>query len=94
MKTFTLKDAERIGHELGINWTEVSLEQFMVGLNVEMEHGSRYPETNITNDDELLTGKIAWAHLKEFPDYYTRLNHMEKEGEAFWHGTMEATHRK
>jgi len=88
MKKFTLEDAKRIGGILGIDWTKVSAEEFKMGLNVELEHGSRYPETNVTRDDEMITGKIAWAHLKEFADYYTRLNHMEKEAEAFWHGAL------
>ena len=55
-----------------------------MGINIEFEHGTRYAETNITNDDPMITGKIAWAHLKEIPDYYTRLSKMEEEGEAFW----------
>ncbi|MEQ8471899.1 MAG: DUF5661 family protein [Marinoscillum sp.] len=84
MKKFTLKDAERIGHALHIDWQDVNLEEFLIGLNVELEHGTRYLETNVTGDDELMTGKIAWAHLKEFPDYYTRLERMEREAEAFW----------
>ncbi len=54
------------------------------GLEVELEHGARDPETNVTNDDPVLTGKIAWAHLKEFPDYYTRLDKLEAEADAYW----------
>ena len=54
------------------------------GLEVEFEHGSSDPETNVTNDDPVLTGKIAWAHLKEIPDYYDRLEEMEDEAEAYW----------
>lgn len=88
MKTFTIEEAERIGNILGIDWKEVGIEEFKMGLNVELEHGTRYPEINVTNDDEIITGKIAWAHLKEYADYYTRLNHMEKEAEAFWHGSL------
>jgi hypothetical protein len=53
-------------------------------MNVELEHGQRDPATNVTNDDPLMTGKIALAHLKEFPDYYERLEKMETEAEAFW----------
>ncbi|MFC2081252.1 DUF5661 family protein [Bacteroidota bacterium] len=86
MEKITVTDAKEIGVELGINWTEVSLDEFMVGLNVELEHGTRYPETNVTNNDLRLTGKIAWAHLKEFPDYYTRLEKLEKEAEDYWKG--------
>ena len=67
-----------------LTWQQFDVEQFQVGLNVEMEHGSHDPETNVTNDDPLLTGKIAWAHLKEFSDYYTRLMAMEQEADAYW----------
>ncbi|MDH3649791.1 MAG: hypothetical protein OEQ53_08910 [Saprospiraceae bacterium] len=81
---FKKEEAKSIGDELGINWKQVDIDEFTVGLNIEMEHGKRYPETNITDDDHLLTGKIAWAHLKEFRDYYTRLERMEKEADKFW----------
>lgn len=84
MIQFNDKTAKKIGDELGINWNEVNLEEFKKGLIIELEHGTRYEETNITHDDLHLTAKIAWAHLKEFPDYYTRLDIMEKEAEAFW----------
>lgn len=77
-------EAKRVGDSLRIAWDAVDLEQFRRGLEVELEHGSRDPETNVTNDDHLLTGKIAWAHLKEFPDYYTRLDKMEAEADAYW----------
>ena len=72
MKKFGASDARKIGDDLGINWDEVNINEFTIGLNVELEHGNRYPETNVTNNDTTLTGKIAWAHLKEFPDYYSR----------------------
>ena len=81
---FSIDEARRIGEALGITWQQFDVEQFQVGLNVEMEHGSHDPETNVTNDDPLLTGKIAWAHLKEFSDYYTRLMAMEEEADAYW----------
>ncbi len=55
-----------------------------MGINVELEHGLRDPETDVTGNDPLLTGKIAWAHLKEFSDYYTRLTELEEEADAFW----------
>lgn len=77
-------EARRIGDSLNIRWDTVDLEQFRRGLEVEFEHGLNDPETNVTDDDELLTGKIAWAHLKEFPDYYTRLDKLEAEADAFW----------
>jgi len=84
MEKLNSTDAKQIGEDLGIDWNEVNLKEFTMGLNVELEHGTRYPETNVTNNDKGLTGKIAWAHLKEFPDYYTRLEKMEKEAEAYW----------
>ena len=82
MKKFNEIDAKKIGNMLHIDWKEVSLEQFTMGLNVELEHGSIDPQTNVTDNDGKLTGEIAWAHLKEFPDYYTRLAKMEKIAEA------------
>lgn len=81
---FTLEEAKAIGSKLGIVFNSFDAEQFMDGINVELEHGSRDPETNVTNNDPLLTGKIALAHLKEFPDYYTRLKKMENEANEFW----------
>ena len=84
MKKIDKIKAKEIGDQLGINWSDVNLQEFTDGINVEFEHGTRYPETNVTNNDLPLTGKIAWAHLKEFPDYYTRLEVMEKEAEAYW----------
>jgi hypothetical protein len=83
-RKFTIEEARAIGGQLGINQTEFNFEEFRRGLEVELEHGSRDPETNVTNDDVLLTGKIAWAHLKEFPDYYTRLDKLEAEADKFW----------
>lgn len=80
-KKFTKDDAKRVGNVLGLDWNKIDLEQFRMGLEVEMEHGLVNPITNITNDDELLTGKIAWAHLNEISDYYTRLWQMESEAE-------------
>ena len=83
-KHFTKEEAREIGEKLGIKWDKFDLEQFRYGLDVELEHGLRDPETNVTNDDPVLTGKIAYAHLKEFPDYYDRLEKMEHEAEEFW----------
>ena len=77
-------EAHQVGAALGVDWTKVDPEQFRRGIEVELEHGARDPETNVTNDDLLLTGKIAWAHLKEFPDYYTRLDKLEAEADAYW----------
>ena len=84
-KHFNVSEAEKIGKKLGITWDKFDLEQFRMGMDVELEHGLRDPATNVTNDDPLTTGKIALAHLTEFPDYYTRLAKMEKEAEDFWH---------
>ena len=83
-KKFTTEEAKRIGNELGIDWDVVELEEFRMGLEVELEHGSQDPETNVTDDDEILTAKIALAHLREFPDYYTRLEKLEDEAEDYW----------
>jgi hypothetical protein len=81
---FSTADAKRIGAAVGINWdtSPFDVEQFRVGLHVELEHGSSDPQTDVTHDDELMTGKIAFAHLKEIPDYYTRLTKMEAEAEG------------
>lgn len=83
-KKFTDEEAKRIGDELGIDWTEVELSEFRMGLGVELEHGSHDPETDVTKNDEILTGKIALAHLREFPDYYTRLEKLEAEADEYW----------
>jgi hypothetical protein len=78
------RKAHRIGDELGVDWTRITPEEFLRGMETELEHGRRHPETDITGDDLLLTGKIALAHLEEFPDYYTRLTRMEEEAKAYW----------
>lgn len=83
-KHFSLAEAKQIGDALGIDWHSFDAEQFQIGLDVELEHGARDRQTNVTDDDALTTGKIAWAHLKEFPDYYTRLAAMEKEADDYW----------
>ena len=82
--TFSAEEAKTIGDQLGIDWSKWDVEQFRMGLDVELEHGTAGPSTNVTNDDPLMTGKIALAHLHEFSDYYTRLEKLEKEAEAFW----------
>jgi len=83
-KHFSAEEAKTIGAKLGIDWSKFDVEQFRMGMDVELEHGLHDPETNVTGDDPLTTGKIALAHLKEFPDYYTRLEKMEKEADLFW----------
>ena len=80
-KNFTTEEAKRVGETLGVDWSKFDVEQFRMGMDVELEHGTIDPKTNVTNDDEIMTGKIALAHLNEFPDYYTRLEKMEKEAE-------------
>jgi hypothetical protein len=80
-KKFTTEQARQIGESLGINWSKFDVEQFRMGLDVELEHGLVNPHTNVTNDDPIMTGKITLAHLNEFPDYYTRLYKMEEEAE-------------
>jgi len=80
----TSEEARRIGDEIGVDWTRFDLEEFRRGLDVEFEHGSHDPQTDVTGDDPILTGKIALAHLKEFPDYYQRLGLMEAEAEREW----------
>jgi len=82
-KHFTIEEAKRIGEELGVDWSKFHVEQFRMGLDVELEHGNRDLQTNVTHDNETITGKIALAHLNEFPDYYTRLEKMEKEAKEF-----------
>ena len=78
---FSADDARQVGAEIGIDWDSASfdLEQFRKGMEVELEHGRHDPATNVTDDDPVVTGKIAFAHLKEFPDYYTRLERMEEQ---------------
>ena len=85
-RTFSADEAREIGERIGIDWdrSPFDVEQFRMGLAVELEHGRRDPSTNVSDDDELTTGKIAWAHLNEFPDYYTRLAEMEAEAERYW----------
>jgi hypothetical protein len=80
----TTEEARRIGDEIGVDWNRFDVEQFRQGLDVELEHGSRDPQTDVTHDDPILTGKIALAHMKEFPDYYERLERMEAEAERDW----------
>ena len=78
------EEARSVGEEIGIDWETApfDVEQFRIGMEVEFEHGTHDPATNVTDDDPVLTGKIALAHLNEFADYYTRLQKMEAEAEA------------
>lgn len=81
-RQISIDEARSVGKRLGLDWGQIDLEQFRRGLEVELEHGERDPETNVTNDDLLKTGKIAWAHLKEISDYYTRLDVLESEAKV------------
>lgn len=82
-RTFTEDEARKVGEEIGIDFEMIRISEFRRGLEVELEHGGLWGEdTNVTKDDPLLTGRIAWAHLKEIPDYYTRLDKMEAEAEG------------
>ena len=78
---FSMDEAQQIGEQIGIDWATApfDVEQFQRGLNVELEHGLHDLLTNVTDDDPLVTGKIALAHLHEFSDYYTRLEQMEEQ---------------
>ena len=83
---FSTEEARRIGSEIGVDWTVApfDVEQFRLGMNVELEHGRRDSATNVSDDDPTTTGKIALAHLNEFTDYYTRLDRMEEEAKRDW----------
>jgi hypothetical protein len=83
-KVFTAEKAKEIGEKLGIDWSKFDIEQFRMGMDVELEHGLRDAHTNVTGDDPLTTGKITLAHLNEYPDYYTRLDKMETGAKVFW----------
>ena len=85
-KVFSTEEAQKIGTDLGITWNKYDVEQFRMGLGVELEHGLVDAHTNVTDDDPKTTGKIALAHLNEYPDYYTRLAKMENEAEDYWAG--------
>jgi hypothetical protein len=86
IRGITEDEARKTGESLGLKWRRFGVDQFRRGMRVELEHGRRDPKTNITNDDLLMTGKIALAHLNEFPDYYDRLEKMEEEAERHWKG--------
>jgi DNA-directed RNA polymerase alpha subunit len=83
---FTAEQARAAGEQIGIDWasSRFDVEQLRMGMDVELEHGTQDPETNVTDDGVIVTAKIARAHLNEFPDYYTRLAVMESDAEAYW----------
>ena len=80
----SLEEARSVGDQIGVDWNRFDLEQFRAGMDVEYEHGSHDPQTDVTGDDPVTTGKIALAHMKEFPDYYERLRRMEQQAENDW----------
>ena len=82
-KNFSEEEAKEIGEKIGIDWSKFDVDQFRRGLDVELEHGKIDPNTNVSEDNPLITGKIALAHLNELPDYYDRLDKMEEEGEEY-----------
>lgn len=82
-KEFSAEEAKKVGERLGIRWDKFDVDQFRRGMDVELEHGLRSKSTNVTNDDPVVTGKIALAHLNEFADYYDRLERMEKDADKF-----------
>jgi hypothetical protein len=80
----SIEEARRVGEAIGVDWDRFDIDQFRKGMDVEFEHGSHDPQTDVTHDDPIVTGKIAFAHMKEFPDYYARLEQMEREAERDW----------
>ena len=80
----SIEEARRVGDSIGIDWSKFDLDQFRAGMDVEYEHGTHDPQTDVTGDDPIVTGKIALAHMKEFPDYYERLERMERDAEQYW----------
>jgi Protein of unknown function (DUF5661) len=92
---FSADDAPRVGAEIDIDWESApfDVEQFRMGMDVELEHGLREPVTNVTDDDPVVTGKIALADLNEFPDYYTRLERMEQQAKREHGAAVDAVGR-
>ena len=67
---YNMQDVYYVSHIFDIDFSKFSPQEFLDGINIEAEHGSINPLTNVTNDDLLTTSKIALAHLNEFPNYY------------------------
>lgn len=85
-KVFTREQAAEIATKLGVDFKSVKfdLEQFRHGMDIELEHGTVNSVTNVTNDGPLESGQITLAHLNEFPDYYVRLDELEKTADEYW----------
>jgi hypothetical protein len=75
------KEAAKILKIVNVEKMKIPLEDFLMGLEVELEHGTRFKDANVTNNHPLLTGKIVLAHLKETMDYYRRIDVAEVEGD-------------
>ncbi|MGE4353273.1 MAG: DUF5661 family protein [Oscillospiraceae bacterium] len=90
MKKFTRSDALAIAKQLGVDFDKEAFtaEDYVEGINIELEHGTVDPQTNVSNDDPLITGKIALAHLKELPCYYN-----DDIGLEAWEHAVEAFKR-
>ena len=69
-KHFSEEEAKKVGESIGIDWSKFDVEQFRHGMDIELEHGTEDDNTNVSNDDPMITGKIALAHLNESPIYY------------------------
>lgn len=67
-----MQDITMVAQLLGISFDKFTLNDLITGINIELEHGTISPKTNVTNDDLILTTKIALAHLNEFPNYYNK----------------------
>jgi len=93
----SLEEARIIQDAVGSEAASISTADFKQGLEVELEHGTQFPDANVTNNHPVLTGKIVLAHLKEMLDYYTRLEVAELEGDllkAFLAGNPEKLFKK
>lgn len=80
-KQFSPNDAKRIGDVLGIPWGRFDVDQFRMGLNIELERGRRDPQTGLDREHPVVAGVIVLARLNEMPDYYVRLSSMENKAE-------------
>ena len=84
-KTFTTVEAEQIGNKLGVDWVQIDLEEFRLGLGLETEHGSPERQTDTTYSNDALIGKRVWEHLKQAPNYYSVLIAMKAEADLNKH---------
>lgn len=86
-KQISSDEARRIGESLHIDWDQVDLEQFRQGLMGSHEQEAVDPETGLTYDGVLLSGKLVLAHMQEFPDYFTRLAKLKAEADQYRSGS-------